>query len=354
MRWVEDHSCKMKLIYDLPLEALQDMLKIWGEPEYRATQIWQGMYKHLYETPEQFTNLPLALRRRLEENFKFHSFDPLIHARSRDNETEKVLLKTDDDRQIETVLMYYDKRRTVCISTQAGCAMGCVFCATGQMGFVGNLSRGEIVEQVLYFARKLRTADDRISNIVTMGMGEPFLNYDATMDALNILNHPDGFNFGARRITLSTVGIVPMIERFTQEARNFNLAISLHAATNELRDRLVPINRKYPIEDLLRACNDYVSRTGRRISYEWALIEGVNDDLEQAKKCADLLKGTICHVNLIPLNPTDGYESVGTNQKATLAFRDLLQSQGIPTTVRLRRGIDIHAGCGQLAGRTHH
>jgi 23S rRNA (adenine2503-C2)-methyltransferase len=342
----------MKLIYDLSFDALQDMLKSWGEPEYRATQIWEGMYKHLYEAPEEFTTLPLDLRKRLKENFKFKSFEPIIHAYSQDGETEKVLLKTDDDRQIETVLMYYDKRRTVCISTQSGCAMGCVFCATGQMGFLGNLSRGEIVEQVLYFARKLSTMDDRISNIVTMGMGEPFQNYNATMDALDILNHPGGFNLGSRRITLSTVGIIPMIERFTQEARNFNLAISLHAATNELRNQLVPINRKYPIEDLLRTCNDYISRSGRRISYEWALINGVNDGIEQAQKCADLLKGSICHVNLIPLNPTEGYTSVATNQKTAIAFRDLLQSKGIPTTIRLRRGIDIHAGCGQLAGQT--
>ena len=341
----------MKLIYDLSYKALQDTLKRWGEPEYRATQIWQCLYKHLYKTPEQFTTLPLELRIKLDENFKFQAFEPLIHVCSQDGETEKVLLKTEDDRQIETVLMYYDKRRTVCISTQAGCAIGCVFCATGQMGFVGNLSRGEIVEQVLYFARKLNTIDDRISNIVTMGMGEPFLNYDATMDALDIVNHPGGFNFGARRITLSTVGIIPMIERFTQEGHNFNLAISLHAATNELRDQLVPINRKYPIEDLIRACNDYISRSGRRISYEWALIEGVNDGIEQAQKCAELLKGSICHVNLIPLNPTDGYASVATNQKTAIAFRDFLQSQGIPTTIRLRRGIDIHAGCGQLAGQ---
>jgi 23S rRNA (adenine2503-C2)-methyltransferase len=341
----------MKLIYDLPFEVLRDILRTWGEPDYRATQIWQGLYKHLYDAPEKFTTLPLELRNRLKDNFQFRSFELLIHASSQDGKTEKILLKTEDGRKIETVLMYYEKRRTLCISSQAGCGIGCVFCATGQMGFFGNLSSGEIVEQVLYFARKLKTVDDQLSNIVTMGMGEPFHNYDATMSALDILNHPDGFNFGARRITVSTVGIIPMIERFTRESRKFNLAISLHAATNELRDQLIPINRKYPIEDLLHACNDYISKSGRRISYEWALIDGINDGLEQAQKCVDLLRGSICHVNLIPLNPTDKYASAGTDPKKAIAFRDILQSYGIPTTIRLRRGIDIHAGCGQLAGQ---
>ncbi|OGO17925.1 MAG: 23S rRNA (adenine(2503)-C(2))-methyltransferase [Chloroflexi bacterium RBG_16_48_8] len=338
------------LIYDFTLEALQSDLKSWGEPDYRATQLWQGLYKHLYDTPNQFTTLPLHLRKKIEERFTFHSFESLIHVNSEDGETEKVLLRSDDDQRIETVLMYYDKRRTVCLSTQAGCAMGCVFCATGQMGFHGNLSRGQIVEQVLYYARKLSQRDDQVSNIVTMGMGEPFHNYDATMDALDILNHPDGFNFGARRMTVSTVGVIPMIERFTREGRRVNLAVSLHAATNELRDQLVPINRKYPLESLLRACNEYVSLSGRRISFEWALIDGVNDSLEQAQKCSDLLKGLVCHVNLIPLNPTDGYAPSGASQVTATTFRHFLQSHGIPTTIRLRRGIDIHAGCGQLAG----
>ncbi len=339
------------LIYDLSYEALQNNLRSWNEPDYRATQVWQGLYKQLYDSPEKFTTLPVDLRKRLEETFRFRSLEPLIHVQSQDGNTEKVLLKTDDDRRVETVLMYYNKRRTICISTQAGCAMGCVFCATGQMGLLGNLTRGEIIEQVLYFTRTLSEKDDRISNIVTMGMGEPFHNYDATMEALDILNHSVGFDFGSRRITVSTVGIIPMIERFTREGRKVNLAVSLHAATNELRDQLVPINRKYPIEDLLRTCDDYIAQSGRRISYEWALIEGVNDGLEQAQKCADLLKGSICHVNLIPLNPTDGYASSPSEPKTAIAFRDLLQSHNIPTTIRIRRGIDIHAGCGQLAGR---
>lgn len=341
------------LIYDLTINDLQTILRSWAEPDYRATQIWQGLYKQLQHSPAQFTTLPVDLRRRLEETFKFHSLIPVIHAHSEDGHTEKVLLHTEGDRRIETVLMHYNKRRTVCVSTQAGCAMGCVFCATGQMGFKGNLSPGEIVEQVLYFARQLVEGSDRLSNIVTMGMGEPFHNYDATMGALDILNHPEGFNFGARRITVSTVGIIPMIECFTQERRKFNLAVSLHAATNELRDQLIPINRKYPFEDLLQACSDYVSQSGRRITFEWALIDGVNDGLDQARILSRHLKGWICHVNLIPLNPTDGYDSSAGTQESAIAFRDLLQSQGISATIRLRRGIDIQAGCGQLAGSYH-
>jgi 23S rRNA (adenine2503-C2)-methyltransferase len=339
------------LIYDCTLQDLKDKLISWGEPEYRATQIWQGLYRQGYDSLEPFTTLPFDLKKRLEETYVFRSLKPLIHARSTDGETEKVLLETKGGGCIETVLMFYDKRRTVCISTQAGCAMGCVFCATGQMGYHGNLSRGEIVEQVLFFTRKLREEKGRLSNIVTMGMGEPFHNYDATMEAMEILNDPVGFNFGVRRITVSTVGIIPMIERFTQEGRKENLAVSLHAATNELRDQLIPINRKYPIEDLLHTCNDYISRSGRRITYEWALIQGVNDGMEQARKCCDLLKGSLCHVNLIPLNPTEGYTSSPTKPKTAIAFRDFLQSHGVPATIRLRRGIDIHAGCGQLAGQ---
>ena len=338
------------LIYDLPFNDLEATLKGWGEPTYRATQIWQGLYKHLYDTPDQFTSLPLDLRSRLDETFTFRSLTTVLYTQSEDGETEKVLLRTADDHHIETVLMYYQKRRTVCISTQAGCAMGCVFCATGQIGFKKNLSRGEILEQVFYFARKLEQDNDHLSNIVTMGMGEPFHNYEATMEAMEILNHPEGFNFGSRRITVSTVGIIPMIERFTQERRKMNLAVSLHAATDELRDQLVPINRKYPLHDLLKVCKEYTAKSGRRISYEWALINGVNDSLAQADELSHLLEGSLCHVNLIPLNPTDGYPLGAGTEETAIAFQEILQSHGITTTIRLRRGIDIHAGCGQLAG----
>jgi 23S rRNA (adenine2503-C2)-methyltransferase len=339
------------LIYDLSFSELQSSLQNWGEPAFRAIQIWEGLYKQLYISPDQFTSLPQALRDRLASTYSFNALIPAIEAQSEDGETEKILFELADGRRIETVLMFYDKRRTVCISTQSGCGMGCVFCATGQIGFKGNLSGGEIVEQVLYFARHLARQGETISNIVTMGMGEPFHNYDAVMKAFDTLNHADGFKFGARRITISTVGIIPLIKRFTSENRRGNLAVSLHAATDELRDRLLPINRRYPIEELIQSCRDYIQHSGRRLSFEWALIAGLNDTIEQAEKLAELVRGLNCHVNLIPLNPTEGYtESAGSHTSA-VEFRDHLQSLGISTTIRVRRGIDICAGCGQLAGQ---
>ncbi|HET7009893.1 MAG TPA: 23S rRNA (adenine(2503)-C(2))-methyltransferase RlmN, partial [Anaerolineales bacterium] len=266
-------------------------------------------------------------------------------ATSRDGHTTKVLLgRPGEPGAVEAVRMDYHRRTTLCISTQSGCAMGCSFCATGQMGFNRNLSAGEIVEQVLHFAR-----EGSVTNLVFMGMGEPFHNYEATMESIDQLNDPQGMAFGARRMTLSTVGLIPQIERFTQEKRQVNLAVSLHAATDELRSRLLPVNRKYPLEPLLAACRAYVEHTGRRISFEWALIHGVNDGLEQAGQLASLLRGLNCHVNLIPLNPTRGYSGAASTRERAGAFREHLQARGIACTIRVRRGLDIHAGCGQLA-----
>jgi 23S rRNA (adenine2503-C2)-methyltransferase len=256
---------------------------------------------------------------------------------------------------IEAVLMRYANRRTLCISTQAGCAMGCVFCATGQMGLRSNLSSGEIVEQVLYYARQLHGEGDQVTNIVIMGMGEPFHNYDASMAAIDRLNQPQGYHFGARRFTVSTVGLIPAIQRFTSEGRQVNLAISLHAADDALRNSLLPINRKYPLKDLIQACQEYVDTTHRRISFEWALIQDTNDSLEQARKLAQLLQvfrrgaATLCHVNIIPLNPTRAYRGKATTRDQAIPFKDELEKHHIPCTIRIRRGIDIQAGCGQLA-----
>jgi len=247
--------------------------------------------------------------------------------------------------------MRYSKRRTLCISTQAGCAMGCVFCATGQMGFKRNLTSGEIVEQVLFYARMLHTEDEEVTNVVVMGMGEPFHNYHATMAAIDRLNHPDGFNLGARRFTISTVGLVPMIRKFTAEQRQVNLAVSLHASDDELRSSLLPVNRKYSIDEVLAACRDYVDQTHQRITFEWALIRDVNDSPEQARKLALRLHGLLCHVNVIPLNPTERYAGKATTRQRAVIFRAELEKLGIPCSIRLRRGIDIQAGCGQLAGK---
>jgi 23S rRNA (adenine2503-C2)-methyltransferase len=337
------------LIYDLNLSQLQAVLATWGEPAYRAKQIWQGIYTSLWARAADFSNLPVALRQRLEQEFRFSSLEPGVTQQSTDGETIKTLFRLPDARAIEAVMMHYEKRRTLCISSQAGCAMGCVFCATGQMGFTRHLSSGEIVEQVLYYARELKLTGEVVTNVVVMGMGEPFHNYDNTLAAIDRLNDADGMNLGARRFTISTVGIIPMIRRFTKEDRQVNLAISLHAADDALRASMLPINKKYPIVDLMAACHEYVELTKRRITFEWALIRDVNDTPEQARKLAGLLKGMLCHVNVIPLNPTTKYAGQATTRERAQAFCAELEKVGISATIRIRRGIDIQAGCGQLA-----
>jgi 23S rRNA (adenine2503-C2)-methyltransferase len=336
-------------IYDLDLTQLRERLVTWGEPAYRGMQVWQGMYRQLWRSPDSFTSLSKRLRERLEVEYCFSNISPELSKTSQDEKTVKTLLRLRDQKAIETVLMRYNKRNTLCISSQAGCGMGCVFCATGQMGLKRNLTSGEIIEQVLYFARQLKESGETVTNVVVMGMGEPFQNYDATLQALDRLNDKDGFNLGARRFTISTVGLVPAIRRFAAEDRQYNLAVSLHAAEDELRSSLLPINKKYPLKELLAACRDYVEQTRRRITFEWALIQNVNDSPEQARILASRLKGMLCHVNVIPLNPTPLFHGMGTSRQAAEAFKDELMRQGIPCTVRLRRGIEIQAGCGQLA-----
>ena len=355
------------LIYDLDFPALADLLKDWGEPAYRARQIWQGLYQQLYNTPEQFTNLPKALREKLTQHFTFSAFTVRTYLDSSDGFTRKTLFELPDRYLIEAVLMRYGdpadyvasppstesprkNRRTLCISTQAGCAMGCVFCATGQMGFKRHLTSGEIVAQVMFYARMLKDVNESVTNIVLMGMGEPFHNYDNTMAAIDRLNDPQGFNFGARRFTISTVGLVPQIRRFADEKRQVNLAISLHAADDAERLAIMPVNKRYKIDDVIQACRYYVAQTGRRVTFEWALINGVNDTPEVARKLAARLQGLLCHVNAIPLNPTAGYEGRATDRQRALLFKQTLEQAGIPCTIRMRRGIDIQAGCGQLAG----
>ncbi len=338
------------LIYDLDFTEVSATLSSWGEPAYRATQVWQGLYQHIYRSADEFSTLPRSLRQRLETEFDFAGMQPVRYLDSSDGLTRKTLFKMPNGRLIEAVLMRYEKRRTLCISSQAGCAMGCVFCATGQLGFHGQLSSGEIVTQVMHYARLLKDEGLAVTNIVVMGMGEPFHNYGNTMKAVDRLNDAQGYNFGARRITISTVGLVPMIRRFADEKRQVNLAISLHAADDELRQSMMPVNRKYPIADVLDACRYYVDKTGRRITLEWALINGVNDTPEQARLLAKRLHGLLCHVNAIPLNPTKGFSGQATTRERSQRFKTELEALGIPCTVRLRRGIDIQAGCGQLAG----
>jgi 23S rRNA (adenine2503-C2)-methyltransferase len=333
-----------QLIYDLSLPDLTDLLRDWGEPDYRARQVWNHVYVLRSAGPQGMTDLPRALRDRLAEAFDFEGLSPLAEAVSSDGGTRKTLYALRDGESIEVVLMRYERRRTICISTQVGCAMGCAFCATGQMGLRRSLSSGEIVAQVLAAARQ-----EPLTNIVVMGMGEPFHNYEATLAALDRLNDPEGFGFGERRMTVSTVGLIPGIDRFAAERRQINLAVSLHAATDELRSRLLPVNARYPLLPLFETCRRYVQSTHRRISFEWALIDGVNDGDDQAIAMAALVRGLTCHVNLIPLNPTQGYSGRATSREHAQEIRQALESHGIQATIRLRRGIDIRAGCGQLA-----
>ena len=350
----------MQLIYDFTFSELTNVLKEWDEPAYRAKQIWQGLYQHLYNSPEQFTNLSKSLRQKMAENLTFMPFSVKVFQDSSDGHTRKTLFELPDKNLIEAVLMHYEQtfdverstspRRTLCISTQAGCAMGCVFCATGQMGFKRHLSSGEIVAQVIYYAQMLKGQNEAVTNIVFMGMGEPFHNYENTMSAIDRLNDSEGYNFGARRFTISTVGLVPQIKRFADEQRQVNLAISLHAADDNARVEMMPINKRYKIDELLEACKYYVMKTSRRVSFEWALINGINDTPEVAKKLAAKLRGLMCHVNAIPLNPTTGYNGKASDRQRAILFKETLEQTGIPCTIRMRRGIDINAGCGQLAG----
>jgi 23S rRNA (adenine2503-C2)-methyltransferase len=361
------------LVYDLDRSGLTSLFESWGEPAYRSNQIWQGLYQHFYDSPDQFTNLPKSLRDKLGQHLEFSPIKPSFFQDSSDGHTRKTLFKLHDGQVIEAVLMRYGDpadthdgfdtggtsarptrparvRRTLCISTQAGCAMGCVFCATGQMGFKRHLSSGEIVAQVMYYARMLQAENQTVTNVVLMGMGEPFHNYDNTMAAIDRLNDPDGYNFGARRLTVSTVGLVPAIRRFADEKRQVNLAISLHAADDASRLKMLPVNKRYNIEEVLAACRYYVEQTGRRVTFEWALINGVNDTPEVARQLAARLKGLLCHVNAIPLNPTAGFSGQATDRQRAGKFKAALDQAGVPCTIRMRRGIDIQAGCGQLAG----
>ncbi len=336
-------------LFDLSRDEIAQLLAGWGEPRYRADQLWEWVYHHKATSFEHMTPLPLSLRNRLAAETRLGSAEVVQESHSTDGETRKYLMKLPDGQLIETVLMEYSGiRRTACISTQAGCAMGCVFCATGQMGFARHLTAGEIVEQALFVARVLDGEGERLSNVVLMGMGEPFHNYDETLAAVRRLIDPAALGIGQRHITVSTVGLVPAIRRFAREGLQVRLAISLHAASDEERSRLLPVNRRYPLQDVLSAVRDYVGMTGRRVTFEWALIENENDTPEQAHQLGRLLAGILCHVNLIPLNPTSAYGGQPSNAERVNNFVRIVESYGVPATVRVRRGIDINAGCGQL------
>lgn len=344
-------------LLDLTRTDLRDLMTRWGEPAFRGDQIYTWLHKDLVTSAEEMTNLPKALRGRLEAKTRVVLLELITQIDSHDRLTRKALFRLPDGNTIEVVLMLYNERRTVCISTQVGCGMGCTFCATGQGGLARNLSAGEIIAQVHWFDRWLRESGppelrvkrpSRLTNIVVMGMGEPLANYKPLMQALRAVTDQDTFGLSVRNITVSTVGLVPMIERLATEQLAVKLAVSLHASSNRLRNRLVPINKTYPLEALLAACQRYQTKTRRRVTFEYALMAGINDAPDQAQQLADLLVGLRCHINLIPLNPTPGSPYQPTSDEDVRRFRQVLENANVPTTVRLRRGIEINAGCGQL------
>jgi len=350
-------------LHDLTRGELQALFARWGFSPLHAARLWSALYLELADSLDAIVGLPAKVRERLAAETRLGLPATALETESSDGFTRKYLLALDDAERIETVLMRFTGRVTACVSSQVGCAMGCVFCATGQMGFTRNLTAGEIVAQAVHVARALRTGPGsgagpapagappaRLRNVVLMGMGEPLHNFDAVMHAVDILRDSNGLALAGERITLSTVGVVPGIRRLAAERRPLHLAVSLHAATQEERAALVPVARKWPLDELMAACRDYSEQTGRRIFYEWTLIEGRNDAPEHARAVGRLLRGLPAQVNLIPLNPTSGYAGTPTRSEAARRFQKILADEfSLPSTVRQRRGIDIAAGCGQLA-----
>lgn len=337
--------------YDLTLDQLTDRMTAWGFPAFRARQVWGWAYRNLALGYDEMTNLPAALREKLAAELPLSTLATVRELTSDNGETIKTLYRTGDGELVETVLMLYPGRATVCVSCQVGCAVGCAFCATGLGGLTRNLTSGEIVAQAVGAARRARDRGRALTNLVMMGMGEPLQNYAETMEFIATLNDPDGMNFGARRITISTSGIVPKIDALADEPWQVNLAVSLHAPGDELRSSLVPINRRYPVAELIAACQRYIDRTGRRVSFEYALMRGINDSDDTARALADLLRGMLCHVNIIPLNPVDVLPYERPDPAGIERFADTLRAAGIPATVRYSRGLDIDAACGQLRAK---
>jgi 23S rRNA (adenine2503-C2)-methyltransferase len=359
-------NVKTASITDLTNAQITSLVLSMGEPEYRVKQLRNQVYRGLAFSFEEMTDLPLAFRQGLEKVTRLHSLKLTQQAAGRDG-TVKALFTLADGNTVEAALMGYPQvsgrpRYTACVSTQAGCAIGCPFCATGQQGFKRNLTRGEIIDQALYFAHYLKNQNNTdqettdkttstLTNIVFMGMGEPLANYDALWQAIETLNSPEGFKMGARNMTVSTSGLVPQIKRLSREKLQVGLAVSLHAADNTLRDKLVPINRKYPLEVLIPACKEYYRATGRRLSFEYVLFKGINDSAPRARALAQLLRGLNCHVNLIPANHTADRTFQPPSPQVILAFERELRQSHVNATLRQPRGQDIEAGCGQLRSR---
>jgi len=346
---------------DLSIQQVQSLIQSLGVPAYRAQQLIDWVYRRLAVNFNEMSDIPSALRNSLEQKLPLHSLEKIMENESKDG-TVKTLFRLHDSNTVEAALMLYAAgagrpRTTVCLSTQVGCAISCAFCATGQQGFIRNLTPGEMLDQVLYFARHIKEHQpgekrhEHITNIVFMGMGEPLANYDAVMQTIDVLTSAQAFGIGSRNITISTAGLVPQILKLAEDKPQIGLAISLHASQNALRDTLVPLNRKYPLEILLPACRQYSEKTGRRISFEYILFAGVNDSIEQAKMLAQLVAGINCHVNLIPANKTTSTSYQPSSRTQILVFENILKSLNIQCTLRISRGQDIDAGCGQLRSR---
>ena len=342
-----------------------------GDKKYRADQVWRSLYKDGVRDFGEITTLSKPLRKSLDTQFTISPLSVETSLTSSDSSTTKKLFKLHDGELIETVLMRYEpdgyrkNRKTVCVSTQAGCALGCTFCATGQQGFRRYLRVSEIVDQVIEMDIIARGEDQEeielgkrtkgelqgVTNVVFMGMGEPLANYNNTLNAIRVLNDGQGLSIGARHITVSTVGLIPEIEKLAKEDIQVNLAVSLHAPDDATRSQTMPINKRYPIADLIESCKNYVSRTNRRIFFEYVLLKNQNDSVTQSHKLGVLLRGLLCHVNLIPVNPTSNGPYERTDLGNAKEFQVGLQEFGIPSTVRMEKGIDINAGCGQLRAR---
>lgn len=334
----------MKNIKDYNLDELKEEFIKIGEKSYRAEQVFKWLYQEEVTSFDDMTNLSLELREKLKKEFILNNFKILKKQESVDG-TKKYLFDVLDGNAIETVLMEYHHGKTICVSSQIGCKMGCKFCASTGIKFIRNLTSGEIVEQILAVQRDEKT---KISNIVFMGIGEPLDNYDNVLKAINILNNPKGLNIGARHISISTSGIVPKIYELADRDYQFTLSISLHATNDEKRSKMMPINNKYNIEELMKACKYYIKKTNKRISFEYALAKDNNDNLEDAKELVKLLKGMLCHVNLIPINKIENGQYIKSTNENIIKFRDYLNANGITATIRRELGSDIDAACGQL------
>ncbi len=349
-RTTANEETLQKSIYSLQLDELKDWLKSQGEKPFRAEQIFDWLYKKRAVSFEDMSNLSKALRDKLNEHFVLTTLDTIIQQTSSDG-TIKFLFEMHDGKSIETVLMRHEYGNSVCVTTQVGCRIGCTFCASTLGGLKRNLEAGEIVAQVVKVQQALDETDERVSSIVIMGIGEPFDNYDNMLSFLKIVNHEKGLNIGARHITVSTSGIIPKIYQFADENMQINFAVSLHAPNTELRSRLMPINRAYKLPDLMDAVRYYVNKTGRRISFEYGLFGGVNDQVEHAEELAQLVKGLKCHINLIPVNYVPERDYVRTPKSQIFKFERTLRDRGVNVTIRREQGHDIEAACGQLRAK---